>query len=112
MPVLSTRRLQSKLINEMLTLCGTPDIPGPMTKYFAARRISGEDEFNDARSSQDSLVKISYKTVIRYYEAWLDFGELPCDHKVKYLKHKDRKNMTRWIQIEKDYLFQVIIKQR
>jgi len=83
MVIKNTANLQSKIIAEMIELCRFQNY----SIYKAARRVSGNDRFYNARADCQSLVKVSYKTVIRWYLHWFDFGMLPCQ-----MKHKKGSN--------------------
>ena len=74
-------RIQMRVITEMTELCGDvcdEDNLKLMSLHAAARRISGEDGFYPERASEMALIKISWRTVLRWYNLWVDYKMLPC----------------------------------
>jgi hypothetical protein len=101
MVIKNTANLQSKIIAEMIELCRFQNY----SIYKAARRVSGNDRFYNARADCQSLVKVSYKTVIRWYLHWFDFGMLPCQ-----MKHKKGLNYNGTWTLQADSKLKEIIQ--
>jgi hypothetical protein len=90
MPQKSIKGVQVLIIKEMDELCS----PLNNVKFSirrAALKVSGErNEFgeSDERQSERALMKVSARTVERYYKLWIDFRILPCQEKKKKPKKK------------------------
>ena len=78
--------LQTSVIAEMDRLCH-PRERNIWNVHKAARYVSGEDggEYS-IRQSPKSLVRISNRTVIRWWKHWMAYGMLPCSTSKKMMK--------------------------
>ena len=68
-------RLQLRVTSEMIDLCGDvgdEDNPVHMSVNAAIMRVSGEDGFYLPRASEMALIKVSSRTILRWYNLWVD----------------------------------------
>ena len=67
------KKIEKKIINEMMSLCGLSGCDNGWTIRKAAKYVSGEDGILIARQDPNAWVKLSSESIRKTYSYYLKF---------------------------------------